>query len=104
MTEDLLLIGAPTRAIAPEGGQAEIDPLAPLPQAALAIAEAARDLVGAKPAAVAAWFGRAMDLSIPAHDGTIEGQRRTADAVRRRAKAANSIRAYRGGVRAWCAY
>ena len=106
MAEDLLLIGAPARAVEPEGGQAEIDPLAPLPQAAIAIAiaEAARDLVGAKPAAVAAWFGRAMDLTIPAHDGTIEGQRRTADAVRRRAKAANTIRAYRAGVRAWCAY
>jgi integrase len=104
MAEDLLLVGAPPRAIEPEGGQEEIDPLAPLPQSAVAIAEAARELVGAKPAAVAAWFGRAMDLTIQANDGTIEGQRRTADAVRRRAKAANTIRAYRAGVRAWCAY
>jgi hypothetical protein len=45
-----------------------------------------------------------MDLTIPANDGTIEGQRRTAEAIRRRAKAANTIRAYRAGVRAWCAY
>ncbi|MBS0639580.1 MAG: site-specific integrase [Proteobacteria bacterium] len=45
-----------------------------------------------------------MDLAIPANDGTIEGQRRTADAIRRRAKAANTIRAYRAGVQAWCAY
>lgn len=80
------------------------DPPAPVAPAAAAIAEAARDLVGAAPARVATWFGRAMDLAIPVNDGTIEGQRRTADAVRRRAKAANTIRAYRAGVRAWCAY
>src|SRR3954471_9768917 len=65
-------------------------PLTPLPQAA-AIVAAARDLAGARPAAVAAWFDRAMDLAIPANDGTIESQRRTADAIRRRAKAANTI-------------
>ena len=76
----------------------------PLPREAEAIAESARGLVGANPVVVASWFGRAMDLAIPSNDGTIEGQRRTADAVRRRAKAANTIRAYRAGVRAWCAY
>lgn len=73
-------------------------------QAAQAIADAARHLAGAAPTLVARWFGRAMDLAIPANDGTIEGQRRTADAVRRRAKAENTIRAYRSGVRAWCTY
>lgn len=104
MVEDLLLLDSPPPAPAPEDGREEIDPLAPLPQAAAVIAEAARDLVGARPAAVAAWFGRTMDLAIPANDGTIEGQRRTADAVRRRAKAANTIRAYRAGVHAWCTY
>jgi hypothetical protein len=91
MADDLLFIDPP--APAPEDGRAEIDPLAPLPQVAAAIAEAARDLVGARPAAVAAWFGRAMDLTISANDSTIAGQRRTADAIRRRAKVANTIRA-----------
>ncbi len=62
------------------------------------------DLVGAAPARIVSWFDTAMDLAIPAHDGTIKGRRRTADAVRRRAKAANTIRAYRAGVSAWCAY
>jgi site-specific recombinase XerD len=102
MAEDRRRLGSP--ALAPAGDQGAIDSLAPLPQAAAVIAEAAHALVGAKPAAVAAWFGRAMDLTIPANDGTIEGQRRTAEAIRRRAKAANTIRAYRAGVRAWCSY
>jgi hypothetical protein len=102
MADDLLLIPSP--APVPEGDREEIESLAPLPQAAAAIAEAAVALVGTRPASVAAWFGRAMDLTIPANDGTIEGQRRTADAVRRRAKAINTIRAYRARVRAWCAY
>lgn len=88
----------------PAPAQDDFDPIAPRSQAAVEIAVAANDLVGGNPVAVAAWFERAMDLAIPANDGTIEGQRRTADAVRRRAKAANTIRAYRAGVRAWCAY
>ena len=74
------------------------------PDAAARIAADARALVGAPARQVAAWFKRAMDLALPAQDGSIDSQRVVADAVRRRALAANSIAAYRSGVKAWCAY
>lgn len=62
------------------------------------------DLAGASPAAVARWFDAAMDGQIPAADGSLETARRIAEAAARHAKADNTRRAYRAGVRAWCAF
>jgi len=56
------------------------------------------------PAAVRAWFDAAAEAAIPAHDGTIGTARRAARAYAHRAKAENTRRAYRAGVRAWCAW
>jgi hypothetical protein len=42
--------------------------------------------------------------AIPAPDGTLATVRRTAEALARHAKADNTRRAYRAGVRAWCAW
>ena len=44
------------------------------------------------------------DAAVPEHDGTIGTARLAADAYSRRAKADNTRRAYRAGVRAWCAW
>lgn len=59
---------------------------------------------GAGPRAVRTWFDGLMDSAIPKADGTLDTARRTADALARRAKADNTRRAYRAGVRAWCAW
>lgn len=56
------------------------------------------------PATVRAWFDDAAETAIPSHDGTIGTARRAARAYAQRAKAANTRRAYRAGVRAWCAW
>jgi hypothetical protein len=42
--------------------------------------------------------------AIPAPDGTLATVRRTAEALARHAKADHTRRAYRAGVRAWCAW
>jgi integrase len=60
--------------------------------------------LGAAPATVRRWFDRAMDSVIPAADGTLATAQRTAEALARHAKADNTRRAYRAGVRAWCAW
>ena len=56
------------------------------------------------PRAVRDWFDSAAEAAIPSHDGTIGTARLAADAYARRAKADNTRRAYRAGVRAWCAW
>jgi len=58
----------------------------------------------ATPAAVRAWFDEATDAAIPAADGTLAAAQAIAAALARRAKADNTRRAYRAGVRAWCAW
>lgn len=66
---------------------------------------AARDTpLGDRPTAVRDWFDECMDSVLPEADGTLATARRTADALARRAKADNTRRAYRAGVRAWCAW
>ena len=89
----------------------EYDPLDLVPgtgvlpaEAAVLVGTAAQDLIGAPPSRVAAFFRRVLDLEVPEHDGTIESQRETAEAVRRRSLAENTLRAYRSGVQAWCRY
>jgi integrase len=53
---------------------------------------------------VAEWFDEVADAAIPTFDGTLATARLAADAFARRAKADNTRRAYRAGVRAWCAW
>jgi integrase len=60
--------------------------------------------LGAAPAAVRAWFDTALDSAIPAADGTLATAQQTAKILARHAKADNTRRAYRAGVRAWCAW
>jgi len=54
--------------------------------------------------AIRDWFDSAAEAAVPEHDGTIGTARLAADAYARRAKADNTRRAYRAGVRAWCAW
>src|SRR5262245_50504837 len=56
------------------------------------------------PHSIRIWFDGLMDDDLPDADGTLETARRTAEALARRAKADNTRRAYRAGVRAWCAW
>ena len=60
--------------------------------------------LGAAPAAVRAWFDAALDSAIPDADGTLATAQQTASVLARHAKADNTRRAYRAGVRAWCAW
>jgi site-specific recombinase XerC len=60
--------------------------------------------VGDTAGRVRAWFDAAADAAIPDPDGTLATARQAADAYARHAKAANTRRAYRSGVRAWCAW
>jgi site-specific recombinase XerC len=59
--------------------------------------------LGKSPGDVRRWFDDAADAAIPDHDGTLETARHAAQAFARHAKADNTRRAYRAGVRAWCA-
>ena len=58
--------------------------------------------VDGQPAEIRTWFDGAVLAAIPAHDGTLETARVAARAYARHAKADNTRRAYRAGVRAWC--
>jgi len=73
---------------------AAIPPLPPVPPVPLP--------ANPTPRAVRDWFDSAAEAAIPSHDGTIGTARLAADAYARRAKADNTRRAYRAGVRAWC--
>jgi site-specific recombinase XerC len=56
------------------------------------------------PVVVSDWFDAAAAAAIPDDDGSLGTARIAAEAYARRAKAANTRRAYRAGVRAWCAW
>ena len=71
--------------------------------AVLPAASAAPPL-GARPQQVRSWFDAAAQATVPAYDGTLGAARVAAQAYAHRAKAANTRRAYRAGVRAWCAW
>jgi hypothetical protein len=81
-----------------QAGRAGLVPAA-LPAAALDSAA-----VGASPSSVRAWFDAATDSKIPEADGTLATAQQIADVLARRAKADNTRRAYRAGVRVWCAW
>jgi integrase len=70
----------------------------PLPRG---VAVAPRDR---PPAVVRDWFDAAAAALIPDDDGTLATARAAAGAYGGRAKAGNTRRAYRSGVRAWCAW
>ena len=61
-------------------------------------------VVGASPSSVQEWFDAATIGEIPVADGALATSREIADVLARRAKAENTRRAYRAGVRAWCAW
>ena len=78
---------------------------APLPApAALLVPDLAPAPLDRAPEQVRAWFDAAADATIPDHDGTLSTARAAATAYAHRAKADNTRRAYRAGVRAWCAW
>ena len=56
------------------------------------------------PRAIRDWFDTAAEAAVPEHDGTIGTARLADNAYARRAKADNTRRAYRAGVRAWCTW
>jgi integrase len=58
--------------------------------------------LGRPPAVVRDWFDHAAAALIPDDDGTLATARAAAGAYAGRAKAGNTRRAYRAGVRAWC--
>lgn len=60
--------------------------------------------LGEAPELVKVWFDQAVRAEIPLPDGTLAGAQRTAEALARHAKADNTRRAYRAGVRAWCGF
>ena len=60
--------------------------------------------LGASPAQVRVWFDAVIDGDIPEGDGTLATAQEIAHVLARRAKADNTRRAYRAGVRAWCAW
>jgi len=68
---------------------------------ALAVPSAPRS---GNPDAIKIWFDGLMHGAIPQADGTLATARRTADVLARLAKPENTRRAYRAGVRAWCAW
>jgi hypothetical protein len=53
---------------------------------------------------VRAWFHVATEAVIPVPDGTLATAQAIAEVLARRAKADNTRRAYRAGIRAWCAW
>ena len=58
----------------------------------------------ADPWQVARWFDDAVDIELPAADGSLAAARDAADAYARMSKADNTRRAYRAAVRVWCAW
>jgi integrase len=60
--------------------------------------------IGGQPSSVRAWFDAMIDGEIPVSDGTLATAQQIADVLARRAKADNTRRAYRAGVRAWCTW
>ena len=60
--------------------------------------------VGGSTVRIRDWFDDAAEALIPTFDGTLATARAAATAYARHAKADNTRRAYRAGVRAWCAW
>ena len=82
-------------------GQDGVESDSALPPASC-LPDAAAAPVGAAPPAVRSWFDAAVLAELPEPDGSLPAARAAAHAYARRAKADNTRRAYRAGVRAWC--
>ena len=94
------MIGPDEPDVAPRGApQSQNSQLPALPSVA-----ADHRGAGTTPAAIRAWFDEATDAAIPSADGTLATAQAIAAALARHAKADNTRRAYRAGVRAWCAW
>ena len=61
-------------------------------------------LLEATPDAIRIWFDGTLNATPPAADGSLAAARGAASAYALQAKAANTRRAYRAAVRAWCAW
>ena len=77
----------------------QIDAMAAEPWAA-----ASTNLMPRDAAAISTWFDDALDARPPIADDTLATARAAARAYAHQAKAANTRRAYRAAVRAWCAW
>ena len=87
-----------------DASQTPEEPL-PLPaRAALPPLDLAPAPLGQAPEQVRGWFDDAAAATIPDHDGSLSTARAAATAYAHRAKADTTRRAYRAGVRAWCAW
>jgi site-specific recombinase XerC len=88
----------------PDGTRATPRPAASGPPALPPPAPASDAPHGARPDTVRAWFDAATEAEIPTPDGTLATAQIIAEVLARRAKSDNTRRAYRAGVRAWCAW
>lgn len=59
---------------------------------------------GQPPGVIIRWFDASLGRAVPQRDGSLETARDSASAYALQAKADNTRRAYRAGVRAWCAW
>jgi site-specific recombinase XerD len=59
---------------------------------------------GQKTGVIARWFDAALGTTVPQRDGSLETARNSASAYALQAKADNTRKAYRAGVRAWCTW
>lgn len=59
--------------------------------------------VGQTPGTIIRWFDASPGKAVPQRDGSLETSRDSASAYALQAKADNTRKAYRSGVRAWCA-
>ncbi|MBO1326189.1 site-specific integrase [Acetobacter sp. TBRC 12305] len=60
--------------------------------------------VGQAPRTIVRWFDTTLGTLVPERDGSLETARDAASAYALNAKAPNTRKAYRAGVRAWCAW
>lgn len=59
---------------------------------------------GQPPGVIIRWFDASLGRAVPQRDGSLETARDSASAYALQAKADNTRKAYRAGVRAWCAW
>lgn len=59
---------------------------------------------GQTPGVIVRWFDASLGRAVPQRDGSLETARDSASAYALQAKADNTRKAYRAGVRAWCAW
>ncbi|MFT8371405.1 MAG: site-specific integrase [Acetobacter sp.] len=65
---------------------------------------AALSPAGQMPVVIARWFDATLSITVPQRNGSLKTARGSASAYALQAKADNTRKAYRAGVRAWCAW